>query len=168
MATAPKKSSAAKKPGASKKKTAASAAKSAAPKAPKKKSKVAGKLAVVTAPVRKEAGGLALKANEKARDYANMGKDRATGALNEVSDMIAGIAAQVDKNVGAQSGDYVRKAATTISGVADSLNRKDVDDLVADTRKFVKDQPAVALSAAAALGFVLTRVFKAGSDRDNA
>jgi ElaB/YqjD/DUF883 family membrane-anchored ribosome-binding protein len=159
MATAPKKAAPAKKPASAKKPAATKKATAAKPKP----------LAALADPVREQAGGFAGKASEKARDYANIGKDKATGALDDVSEMIAGVASTVDEKVGAQYGDYVRKAASTISGVADSLKSKDVDDLVDDTRKFVKEKPAIAIGAAAALGFVLTRIFKAGSnDRDGA
>jgi ElaB/YqjD/DUF883 family membrane-anchored ribosome-binding protein len=103
------------------------------------------------------------KAGEKAREYATRGKERATGALDELSEMIESVAVTVDERVGAQYGDYVRKAAETVSGVADTLKTKDVDELVDDVRTFVKEKPAIAIGAAAALGFVLTRIARAGS-----
>jgi ElaB/YqjD/DUF883 family membrane-anchored ribosome-binding protein len=139
----------------------------AAKKAPSAKTSAA--LAAMTDPVREQAGGFAGKAGDKAREYANKGKDRATGALDEVSEMIGSVASTIDEKVGVEYGDYVRKAAETVSGVADSLKTKDVDDLVADVRTFVKEKPAVAIGAAATLGFILTRIAKAGSsDRDDA
>ena len=62
-----------------------------------------------------------------------------------------------------------RRAASAVSNVADTLKSKEIDDLVADTRKFVREKPAIAIGAAAAIGFVLTRLFRSGSsDRDDA
>ncbi len=52
--------------------------------------------------------------------------------------------------------------------VADALKGKDVDDLVEDTRKFIREKPAVAIGAAAAVGFVLMRLMKAGSGNKDA
>ena len=107
---------------------------------------------------------LSAKASAKVRDAATQGKERATGALDELSSMVEDVATTLDKKVGAQYGDYARKAASAVSDVADSLKSKDVDDLVADARTFVREKPAVAIGAAAAFGFFLTRLFKAGSN----
>ncbi len=109
------------------------------------------------------------KAGEKAREYASTGKDKATDGLFSISDFVDDIAKTVDARVGKQYGDYARRAATAVSGVADSLKGKEIDDLVADTRKFVREKPAVAIGAAAAIGFVLTRLFRSGAnDGDDA
>lgn len=165
MATAPKKPAT---PAKSVKPATTTTRKPAAKK-PAAASGQAKPLAAIASPVREQAGSFAQKAGEKARDYANSAKDRTTGTLDEVSEMIAGIASTVDEKVGVQYGDYVRKAASTVSGVAETLKGKDVDGLVAETRKFVKEKPAVAIGAAAAIGFVLTRLVKAGTDdRDQA
>jgi ElaB/YqjD/DUF883 family membrane-anchored ribosome-binding protein len=53
-----------------------------------------------------------------------------------------------------------------VSGVADTLKSKEVDELLEGARDFVRNKPAVAIGAAAALGFVLTRLIKAGNDDD--
>jgi len=108
------------------------------------------------------------KAGEKAREYANTGKDKATDSLFSISDFVDDVAKTVDTRLGKQYGDYARRAATAVSGVADSLKGKEIDDLVADTRKFVREKPAVAIGAAAAIGFVLTRLFRSGGSDDDA
>ena len=114
-----------------------------------------------------QATTFAKSAGDKARDYANTGKDKATDALAGLSGFVDDLAKTVDEKIGPQYGDYARKAAGAVSGVADALKGKDVDDLVADTRKFIREKPAVAIGAAAAVGFVLMRLMKAGSsDKD--
>jgi ElaB/YqjD/DUF883 family membrane-anchored ribosome-binding protein len=119
--------------------------------------------------LRDQASNMASKASDKAREYANSGKEKATGALDEISHMVENVAKTIDEKVGAQYGDYARRAAGAVSGVADALKSKDVDDLVSDARNFVRDKPAVAIGVAAAVGFVLTRLVKAGSnDGDDA
>lgn len=151
----------------------APAAKAAAKPAPKKPvaRKAAAKPvkmveAVAPESLRDKAGDFATKAGDKAREYANTGKDKATGALDEISGMVETVAKTIDEKVGAQYGDYARRAAGAVSGVADSLKSKDVDDLVNDARTFVREKPAVAIGVAAALGFVLMRMVKAGSSDD--
>lgn len=108
--------------------------------------------------------GFVSQAQDTVRKVANASKDRATDALTELSDMIEEVAKTIDDRVGGNYGDYARKASGTITGVADSLKAKDVDELLDDAREFVRTQPAVAIGAAAAVGFVLTRLIKSGED----
>lgn len=151
----------------------ASPAKSAVAKA-KTTTKAAPKpTTMLSAPVGEtlsdQAGSFKDKAGDKAREYANTGKDKATDLLDSLSQTVADLAKSVDERLGTSYGDYARKAADAVSGAAGTLKGKDVDDLVADTREFVRKQPAIAIGAAAAVGFLLTRLVKAGSnDRDDA
>ena len=101
---------------------------------------------------------------DKARSYAEQGKDRASAGLDSVAKMIGDGAGQVDGALGASYGDYVRKAADAVSGFSDTLREKDVDELIDDARDLVRRSPAIAIGAAAAAGFVLARIIKAGSD----
>lgn len=144
------------------------AAKPAAPKAraPAGSVKADAKKATrkATATVRQEAGNLKRKASDKAHALADQGKAAATERLDGFSRLIDDAAAQVDDRLGAQYGDYARSAANTVAGIASSLRGKEVDDLVADTRAFVKKSPVIAVGAAAAIGFVLARLVKAGLD----
>lgn len=114
--------------------------------------------------VRDEAGKLAGQAGDKARSFADTGKEKATGALDEFSNMMRDAAGTVDEKLGEQYGQYARSAADQISGLAESLRGKQVDDLLDDAREFVKKSPAVAVGIAAGVGFVLARLLKSGLD----
>jgi ElaB/YqjD/DUF883 family membrane-anchored ribosome-binding protein len=107
------------------------------------------------------------KASDKAREYADMGKDKASGALSEIASMVEGVADTIADKLGPQYGDYTRKAASSVSGAAESLKNANVDDMVEGTRKFVRERPVVAIGAAAAVGFLLTRLLRAGSGNRN-
>lgn len=111
-----------------------------------------------------EAGKLGTQAADKARGFAEEGKDRASGALDDFAKMMSDAATTVDEKLGDQYGHYARSAAGAVSGFAESLRNKDVDDLVVDAREFVKKSPVMAIGAAAALGFVLARIIKSGID----
>ncbi len=111
-----------------------------------------------------EASKLSAKATEKARGLADEGKARATSALDEFSKLMEDAAGTVDEKLGEQYGQYARSAAQAISGFSDGLRGKEVEDLVADARDFVRKSPAIAIGTAAALGFVLARIVKAGAD----
>ena len=102
------------------------------------------------------------QASVRARDYATQGKDRAVEALDGVASLVGDAAIQVSDKLGEQYGDYIRQAADAVSGLAGSLRNKDADDLIDDARNIVRSSPAVAIAAAAAVGFVLARVVKSG------
>ena len=101
---------------------------------------------------------------DQARAYAVQGKDRATGALDDLLRMINDAADQVDAKLGNQYGDYARQAASGIANFNDALKGKDVDDLFSDARHLIARAPAVAVGTAAALGFVVARLARAGLD----
>ncbi len=115
-----------------------------------------------------EASKLTAKATEKARGLADEGKAKATGALDEFSKLMEDAAGTVDEKLGEQYGQYARSAARAISGFSDGLRGKEVEDLLADAGDFVRKSPAIAIGTAAALGFVLARIVKAGVDTDTA
>ncbi len=103
-------------------------------------------------------------AGDKAKGYAEDGKTRAGGALDELAKMLKEAAGTVDEKVGDQYGQYARSAADAVSNFSDSLKSKQIDDLIDEARVFVKKSPAVAIGTAAAIGFVLARLIKAGLD----
>jgi ElaB/YqjD/DUF883 family membrane-anchored ribosome-binding protein len=103
-------------------------------------------------------------AGDKAKGYAEDGKTKAGGALDELAKMLKEAAGTVDEKVGDQYGQYARSAADAVSNFSDSLKSKQIDDLIDEARVFVKKSPAVAIGTAAAIGFVLARLIKAGLD----
>lgn len=159
---------AAKKPAATK---PAAAKKSAAPKAAALKTGVAK---VKADPGKAEANGVKNMKDEfnsfkdqaggKARDAANRGKERAAEAMGGIGQIIRESAGTIDEKVGKQYGDYARSAADTVDGFADKVDGQDIDALVEDARQFIRKSPAVAIGAAAAIGFVLARVIRSGRD----
>lgn len=101
-------------------------------------------------------------AGDKAKSAAEDGKARAGGALDELAQMLRQAAGSVDEKVGEQYGQYAHSAAEAVGNFSQSLQSKSIDDLIADARDFAKQSPAVAIGVAAAIGFVLARLVKAG------
>ncbi|TKD49950.1 hypothetical protein [Sphingomonas baiyangensis] len=116
--------------------------------------------------IKEEAGKLGSQAADRARSLAGDGKAKASGALGEFSKMMEDAAGTVDEKLGEQYGQYARSAAQSIGGFAQTLDQKDIDELLDDVRGFVRNSPAIAIGTAAALGFMLARVVKAGVDGD--
>ena len=105
------------------------------------------------------------QAADKARGLVGQGLERGSEALANVSKLIGDTATGLDDRLGSQYGDYARKAATTIEETANRLAAKDADELIDDTREFVRKSPGVALAGAAILGFALVRLVKSGLDQ---
>ena len=113
-------------------------------------------------------GKLQSQAGEKVRSFAEMGKERAGGALDQLAAMLTDAAGQVDGKLGAQYGQYARSAAEQVQGFSASVRDKDMDELLDEARELVRKSPAVAIGAAAAVGFVIARLVQSGLDADRA
>ncbi len=114
---------------------------------------------------------IAGQAADKARGLVAQGLERTVDALTNVSKMVGDTAGGIDERLGAEYGDYARKAATALDKAAGTLGKKNPDELIDDTRTFVRNSPGIALAGAAVVGFVLARLIKSGlgatsGDRD--
>jgi len=111
---------------------------------------------------------LASQAGEKARGLVSQGLERTAEALANVSKMVGDTAPGIEQRLGSEYGDYARRAAGAIENAANTIAEKDPDELIDDTRNFVRNSPGVALAGAAVVGFVLARLLKTGlaSDED--
>ena len=158
MATPKKPAAAAKKPAA---KPKATAAKTAVTKAKPNPGKVETE---VKTKMKTEFANMKDKAADRAREAAESGKDKASEALEGFGKILRDSAGQIDDKVGAQYGDYARKAADAVDDLAGKMDAKQVDDILEDTRQFIRKSPGVAIGAAAAIGFVLARLVRSGRD----
>lgn len=102
------------------------------------------------------------QAADRAKDLLSQGIERSAEALANVGKLVGDTAAGIDERLGEEYGDYARRAAETIENAANSLASKDPEELIDDTREFIRRSPAVALAGAAIVGFALARLIKAG------
>jgi ElaB/YqjD/DUF883 family membrane-anchored ribosome-binding protein len=109
-------------------------------------------------------GTAALKrqAGDRVRQFADEGKTRVSDALDEAARAVEEAAGLVDERLGEQYGTYARRAADKVSGIATSLREKEVDELYEDARDFVRTSPVLTVGVAAAVGFALVRLIRAG------
>ena len=114
--------------------------------------------------VRNTAANLQGQATDKVRAYAVQGKDKASGALDEFANVFQDAARSIDGKLGEEYGQYARQAADYVTGVSNSLRDKEIDELFDDARNLVRKSPAVAIGIAAAVGFALVRLAKAGME----
>ena len=109
---------------------------------------------------------LANQAGDRARGLVTQGLERTAEALANVSKMVGDTADGIEDRLGPDSGDYARRAAGAIENVANTIAEKDPDELIEDTRNFVRNSPGVALAGAAVVGFVVARLVKSGLGRN--
>ena len=107
------------------------------------------------------------QAGEKARGLVTQGLERTAETLANVSRMVGDTAVGIEERLGAEYGDYARRAAGSIENLANNIAEKDPDELIEDTRNFVRNSPGVALAGAAVVGFVVARLLKSGLAPDN-
>ena len=105
---------------------------------------------------------IANQAGEKARGIVTQGLERTAEALANVSKMVGDTADGIEERLGAEYGDYARRAAGAIENAASTIADKDPDELIEDTRNFVRNSPGLALAGAAVVGFVVARLIKSG------
>ena len=114
---------------------------------------------------------IANQAGEKARGLVTQGLERTAETLANVSKMVGDTADGIEERLGAEYGDYARRAAGAIENAANTIAEKDPDELIEDTRNFVRNSPGLALAGAAVVGFVVARLIKsglAGDEEDDA
>jgi hypothetical protein len=116
----------------------------------------------VTEQLRGQVYNLRDQAGGKVRGFAEDGKSRASDVLEELSRVVADTADSIDERLGNNYGEYARKAADSVSSLAENLRSKDVDELYDNVRSAVRKSPGVAIGIAAVVGFTLVRLIKAG------
>ena len=110
---------------------------------------------------------LAGQAGEKARGFVTQGLERTAEALANVSRMVGDTAPGIEERLGAEYGAYARRAAGSIENLANTVAEKNPDELIEDTRNFVRNSPGVALAGAAVVGFDVARLLKSGLSPDD-
>jgi hypothetical protein len=109
---------------------------------------------------------LSEQAAGKARDFVGQGIERSAEAIANVSKLVGDTASGLDDRLGEDYGNYARRAAEALENTANKLASKDPDELIGDTREFIRKSPGVALAGAAIAGFALARLVKSGLSRD--
>ncbi|MGI8705674.1 MAG: hypothetical protein ACR2JJ_07755 [Sphingomicrobium sp.] len=112
--------------------------------------------------VRSGSDKLSEQAADKARGFVGQGIERSAETLSNVGKLVGDTASGLDERLGKEYGDYARRAAETLESTADKIASKDPDELIDDTRTFIRKSPGVALAGAAIVGFALARLVKSG------
>ena len=109
---------------------------------------------------------LAAQTGDRARGLVTQGLERTAETLANVSKMVGDTVPGIEERLGPEYGDYARRAAGAIENVANTIAEKNPDELIDDTRNFVRNSPGIALAGAAVIGFVVARLIKSGMAKD--
>jgi len=116
--------------------------------------------------LRRSTENISNQAGEKARGLVGQGLERSAEALGNVAKLVGDTAPGIEERLGPDYGDFARRTASAIENAANAIAEKDPDELIEDTREFVRNSPGIALAGAAVVGFVLARLFKTGLAKD--
>lgn len=127
--------------------------------------------------IRKGKEELKAKASGMAEDAKREGKAKADEYLNVAAQKVDTIADSVKAAAARLEEGDVGKLSTQVSGMADSLTRfsqglreKSADEVMRDVNRLARENPAIFIGSAVAIGFGLTRVMRATAqpriDRD--
>jgi len=117
--------------------------------------------------------GQAAEFSDKAKDVADQASEKLKEAVGERkvagADYVGGIA-EAMRRAGREfdhelpiAGKYIRKAASQVEDVADSIRTGDVGDLVRNAQSFARRQPTAFVAIAALAGFAAVRFLKSSS-----
>jgi hypothetical protein len=100
---------------------------------------------------------------QQARDFAERQKQAGAEQIGGVARAVKGTAEQLEREL-PFAAEYVRQAADSLEGAADTLRQKSVDDIAHSIADFARQQPAAFLGGAVLAGFVLARFLKSSAD----
>ena len=103
-------------------------------------------------------------ANDTAKGFVGEQKDMAASQLSGIAAAITKVADELQTDQSAVAG-YARDLASSVGKFADTVQNKNVDDLVGMAEDFGRKQPVAFLGAAALAGFVASRFALASAHR---
>lgn len=115
-----------------------------------------------------EASARVGEATEKAKSFASDQKDLAATQISGVAAAIGRVADELESSDQPAIGRYARDLASGITGLGQTIEKHDVDDLMGMAQDFGRKQPLAFLGAAALAGFVASRFSIASSHRRDA
>ena len=110
----------------------------------------------------KQARWLKSQAATKARQFAETGKGRVDEHLDGITELATRGAATIEERYGPEYGRYARQAADFVTQYAGGLREKNIDELIDDSRSFVRKNSVAVVAGAALVGFAVARVVQAG------
>ncbi|TPE63680.1 hypothetical protein FJQ54_02145 [Sandaracinobacter neustonicus] len=151
-------------------KTITDVADDVAGKAKRASKKAADTASEIFVDVKDETAEIFEKAGAGAKSAASSGKDYAADGLAGIADAARQVAGKLSDSPAdsgnAKAAEFARKAADSIDRFSSKLREKEVEEIAEDARSAVRNNPAIAVGAAAVIGFALARFLKGSGGRD--
>lgn len=107
------------------------------------------------------------EAGAKAREKAEAGQHRVAEGADALSDAIDAAASNLDDNDRQGLARYARELSSNLSSAAGQLEGRSVDQLANDAKRLARNNPAMFMLGSVAVGFGLSRFFKASAEHDH-
>jgi hypothetical protein len=109
------------------------------------------------------AGEVASKATGKLKQTVDGQKNAGAEYVGSVADMMRRAAREFDSELPI-AGTYIRRAASQVEMVSDSIRNGNFNDLISGAQSFARRQPTAFLGMAVLAGFGLVRFLKSSAD----
>lgn len=103
----------------------------------------------------------------KARETAEDGQDWLAEEADSLSDAIDAAAASLDEQDREGLARYAHELSGHLASAAGQLEDRSIDELATDAKQLARKNPALFMLGSIAVGFGLSRFFKASSERDH-
>jgi ElaB/YqjD/DUF883 family membrane-anchored ribosome-binding protein len=104
-------------------------------------------------------------ARKRGRGLLDRQKRAAVEELSSVAGVMRDAASKFEEKQEEGVGDYVRKAADYVESLSSTLNERDLEDLLQQGERMLRERPALSLGVTAGAGFVIGRFLRASSQR---
>ncbi len=113
---------------------------------------------------RRAANALKEEARQTMREVANRQKEAAAGEMSGLSRALRRAADELEGQTHLPVDRYVRRAAQGLDDLSESLRRRDVDSVVSRLEQFSREQPALVIGGAVAIGFLVARMLRGSAE----
>ncbi len=113
-----------------------------------------------------KASEMSTQAQDAAKEQAAAGADRAANEADKISSAVEAAAQALEDEDREGMASYVRELGEGMSTFAERLQDRNVEQLTDDARTLARDNPTAFLLGSVAVGFGLSRFFKASAERD--
>jgi hypothetical protein len=110
---------------------------------------------------------MASQTTDKLKQTVDDQKNAGADYVGNLADTMRRCAREFDRDLPI-AGAYIRKAASQIEGVSDSIKTGNVSDLISGAQSFARRQPTAFLGLTVLAGFAAVRFLKSSADRSDA
>lgn len=102
-----------------------------------------------------------------AREQAQSGQHQLADGADALSEAIDAAASSLDHHDREGLARYARELSSNLASAAGQLEGRSVDELARDAKRLARNSPALFMLGSIAVGFGLSRFFKASAERDH-